>query len=73
MSEAPWVIQGYVLDAMDQAEASYHAMYADEREQFSVRWPMYPEHNTDSPTCWCEPHIEEYKEGRVIIHRGEQS
>ncbi len=29
----------------------------------------YPDHNTNSPDCWCHPEITEYKDGtKVIVH-----
>ncbi|MFZ2937641.1 MAG: hypothetical protein WA066_02930 [Candidatus Omnitrophota bacterium] len=33
-------------------------------------WNKYPEHNTDSEDCWCEPRIEVQENGnKVVIHR----
>lgn len=32
----------------------------------------YPEHNTDSNDCWCDPEIEHYEGGDVVIHRDKQ-
>ena len=35
-------------------------------------YPNYPEHNTDSDDCWCEPEVLEFDNGsKVIIHRGD--
>jgi len=28
-----------------------------------------PEHITDGPPCWCNPRVEHYDGGDVIIHR----
>ena len=29
----------------------------------------YPEHNTDSDVCWCDPDVVEYSDGsKLIIH-----
>ncbi len=28
----------------------------------------YPEHNTETEKCWCNPAVEEYDGGLVIIH-----
>ncbi len=28
----------------------------------------YPEHNTNSPECWCNPKIEHYEECDLVIH-----
>ncbi len=32
----------------------------------------YPEHNTDSPNCWCDPAVEHYDGGDVIVHNDKQ-
>lgn len=32
----------------------------------------YPEHNTDSPNCWCDPAVEHYTCGDAVIHNNKQ-
>ena len=29
----------------------------------------YPEHNTNSEECWCEPEIKLVDDAKIIIHR----
>lgn len=40
------------------------------QEQELTLWSKFPEHNTDSPECWCEPEIivDEETDNQVIIH-----
>ncbi len=42
------------------------------QEQEPTIWAKFPEHNTDSPECWCEPEIREDPEtgNKVIVHNG---
>ena len=38
----------------------------------SPLWDKYPEHNTDSEECWCEPiviYIDPENNNKVILHR----
>lgn len=43
----------------------------DELPRGELTWACScPEHNTDSPECWCDPEIEELENGNlIVIHR----
>lgn len=55
-----------ILDALTEALGVSEVQAA--RKEISAN-AKYPEHNTDSSACWCDPEIVEYADGsKLIIH-----
>ncbi len=47
------------------------AEYVNE-DDYLAEMAGYPEHDVESGDCWCNPTVEDYEHGKVIVHNDRQ-